>query len=183
MNLKDETRKKKRFTSLLCVYWKMYITSHLKWINKKSCARSEILFFPLNTHDEIQNFNCIGKFLFGFSNFKWADTEVKSSLTSLSRYLSLFLLGFIILYLSIPTIITHFRYLYFIQTTLPRYGINTILRVQSLVMFIKHIGKQIGKQKQIKPVGQDWENIKLQCSEYRFLLHKFINYNEYISNY
>lgn len=54
---------KKRFTSLLCVYWKMYITSHLKWINKKSCARSEILFFPPNTHDEIHIINCIGTFI------------------------------------------------------------------------------------------------------------------------
>jgi len=56
---------KKRFTSLLCsVYWKMYITSHLKWINKKSCARSEILFFSTkHTWRNTYNFNYIGTFI------------------------------------------------------------------------------------------------------------------------
>lgn len=59
--------------------------------------------------------------LFGFKNFKWASTEVKSSLTSLSLSPSLppsLSLRFILSYLLIPTIILrHFRYLG-IRTTL-----------------------------------------------------------------
>lgn len=109
----------------------MYITSHLKWINKKSCARSEILFFFHQTHMTKYTILIVQvRLLFGFSNFKWAGTKVKSSHTSLSRVIYLSLSLSLSPFHSFVLTHTH-NYITAFQIpirarTLLQYGINTI---------------------------------------------------------